>query len=325
MFTDMPLEQMRTYAGSAAEPPDFDAFWTETISEARASGQAAEISAPALTPEATGLATLDVYDLVFPGYGGEPVRGWLRVPHGLTAPVPAVVQFVGYGGGRGAATEELLWASAGYAHIHMDTRGQGSVGSIGATPDTGPVAPSAPGVITRGIGDPHDYYYRRLITDAVRAIDAATSLACVDTHRVAVTGHSQGGLLALAAAALHPSVRAIFARAPFLCDIPHALEVSDAAPMAEITDYLAVHRREAEAAMSTLGYVDGVNFASRGRVPGLFSAALRDETSPASTVFAAFNAYAGLKRAIVWPHTAHEAGGAEDDAAALAFFAEALA
>jgi cephalosporin-C deacetylase len=69
----------------------------------------------------------------------------------------------------------------------------------------------------------------------------------------------------------------------------------------------------------TLSYVDGVNFAARSRVPARFSAALMDDIVPPSTVFAAYNAYAGPKQVQVWPYNGHEAGGPDDDQAALAF------
>ena len=85
----------------------------------------------------------------FRGYGGQDIRGWLRVPAGHTGPLPAVVQYVGYGGGRGHALESLLWASAGFAHLHMDTRGQGAAWSVGDTPDPAPAGPQVPGVMTR--------------------------------------------------------------------------------------------------------------------------------------------------------------------------------
>lgn len=42
-------------------------------------------------------------------------------------------------------------------------------------------------------------------------------------------------------------------------------------------------------------------------------AALMDQTTPPSTVFAAFNAYAGEKDIQVWPYNGHEGGGPDDD------------
>ncbi|WP_405012577.1 acetylxylan esterase [Kitasatospora sp. NBC_01539] len=314
MHTDLPEDQLRTYRSAQKDPEDFDAFWAATLAESRAAG--GEVT---VTPVDTGLRTVDVFDVAFPGFRGEPVRAWLRVPHGAEGPLPAVVQYVGYGGGRGDALENLLWASAGFAHLQMDTRGQGSVWSRGATPDSGPAGPQVPGVMTRGIEDPHDYYYRRLFTDAVRAVDAVRGLPAVDAARVAVLGSSQGGGTALAVAGLVPDLAAVVAHVPFLCDFPRAVVVTDSHPFREIAEYLAVHRGSEDAVHRTLAYVDGVNFARRAAVPARFSVALMDQIVPPSTVFAAHNAYAGPKEIDVWRYNGHEGGGPEDERAALAF------
>ena len=73
----------------------------------------------------TPYVTVDVYDVSFAGWGGQPIRGWLTLPRARDGRLPCVVEFVGYGGGRGLATDHLGYASLGYAHLLMDTRGQG--------------------------------------------------------------------------------------------------------------------------------------------------------------------------------------------------------
>jgi cephalosporin-C deacetylase len=69
--------------------------------------------------------------------------------------------------------------------------------------------------------------------------------------------------------------------------------------------------------LSTLAYVDGVNFARQAITPITMSAALMDATCPPSTVFGAFHAYAGSKSMRLWPWNAHEGGGIEDELAVL--------
>jgi cephalosporin-C deacetylase len=319
VFVDMPEAQLREYRSAVAEPADFDEFWARTLAESRRYD-----APPTLTPVETPLATLEVWDVTFPGFGGEPVRAWYRRPAGVTGPLPVVVQFVGYGGGRGHHLENLLWASSGYAHLYMDTRGQGSGWSRGDTADPWGGGPQQRGVMTKGIEDPDTYYYRRLFTDAVRAVDAARRLPGVDADRVAVLGGSQGGAMALAAGGLVPDLAAVVAYVPFLCDIARAVTITDAYPFREVADYLATHREKADVVLGTLGYVDGTAFARRGTAPVRFSAALMDPVVPPSTVFAAHNAYPGPKEIRVWPFNGHEGGAVEDDAEALAFLARTL-
>jgi cephalosporin-C deacetylase len=221
-----------------------------------------------------------------------------------------VIEYIGYGGGRGQPLEWLLWSNAGYAHLVMDTRGQGSTWRSGDTPDPEPEGgnPQFPGFMTRGIRNPHSYYYRRVFTDAVRAVEAAQVHPAVDAGRVAVTGGSQGGGISLAVAGLAPGLAAVMPDVPFLCHYRVATEITDANPYQELVRYCRVHRDKVEAVFNTLAYFDGVNFASRAQSRALFSVGLMDEICPPRTVFAAYNHYAGPKQIKVWPYNQHEGG-----------------
>ncbi|WP_017240757.1 acetylxylan esterase [Streptomyces sp. SS] len=310
---DLPVDQLRTYRSASVEPEDFDAFWTKTLAEARAH----ELGARFERVE-TGLATVETFDVTFNGFDGQPVKGWFVVPAGTAEPLPVVVEFLGYGGGRGLPHAHLLWASAGFAHFVMDTRGQGSTWATGDTADPVGSAPSFPGFMTRGVEDPYAYYYRRLFTDAVRAVEAARSHPLVDAGRTAVTGGSQGGGITLAVAGLVRDLVAVAPDVPFLCDFPRATTVTDRNPYREIGNYLKTHRGRVEQVRNTLSYFDGVHFAARATAPALFSTALEDQTCPPSTVFAAFNAYAGQEKAIeVYDFNDHEGGGPFQEAAQL--------
>lgn len=303
-LTDMPLEDLRTFRPDVAQPADFDDFWDRTLTESRALATQATLI-PAITP----ITEIIVEDLTFSGFGGEPIRGWVTRPR-KEQKLPTVVEFIGYGGGRGIPGEHLRWAAAGYAHVLMDTRGQGSGwGSGGDTADAHGSAGSVPGFMTRGIGSPDTYYYRRVFTDAALLIDAVQQFDFVDAERIAVTGGSQGGGISLAAAALNPAVHAAMPDVPYLCHFRHSVERTPDHPFREIEQYLAVHRERVDSVFETLSYFDGVNFARRITVPTLFSVGLMDSVVLPSSIFAAYNHCAAADAEIeVYPFNGHEGG-----------------
>ena len=301
---DLPPEQLHVYRPDVAEPADFDTFWQRTLAESRAVA-----NAPVLTRIESPLSVFDVYDLRFSGYAGDEVRGWFVVPAGATGPLPTVVEYNGYGGGRGLPHERLAWAAAGYAWAFMDTRGQGSGwGTPGATPDPHGAGPAHPGFMTRGIEDPEAYYYRRVFTDAALLIDAVRTLDVVDSDRVAVVGGSQGGGIALAAAGLSAGLVGAMPDVPFLCHFERAVGLTDRDPYDEIVRYLSVHRDAVAQTFTTLSYFDGVNFARRATAPGLFSVALMDPICPPSTVYAAANHYGAAVEVVEYAFNEHEGG-----------------
>ena len=320
MLTDIPESALWEYRSQVPNPDDFDDFWRRTLEEA--ASHAIDVVAE---PWESGLSTVEVWDVTFSGYGGHRIKAWLIAPTDASGPLPGIVEYVGYGGGRGNPLESLLWSSAGYAHLIMDSRGQGAAHHQGSTPDPGSSGPAYPGVMTRGIEHPDSYYYRRLFTDAVRAVDAIKTFPRVDPDRIAVVGGSQGGAMSIAVAGLRDDLTAAIAYVPFLSDIPCASTITDAMPYREIGMYLATQRTMVEQAFATLSYFDGVNFARRASAPVWYSAALMDPICPPSTVFASYHEYAGPKHITVWPYNGHEGGGVRDAAVALAALKSALA
>jgi cephalosporin-C deacetylase len=305
-LTDLPLDELTGYRPDMRAPDDFDDFWHRTLTEARAHG--GTVKADRVTDRYL-LRTVDVDDVRFPGWNGEPVAAWLLRPRDAEGPLPTVVTYMGYTCGRGLPTDHLLWSAAGYAQLVVDSRGQGH-----DTPDRGEGDGTqwAEGFMTRGIESPDHYYYRRLITDCVRAVDAVGALPGLDPDRVIVAGGSQGGGLTLAVAALAAGrVAAALPDVPFLCHFRRAADISGEGPYVELTKYLRWHSRDrVQRTFETLAYFDGVHFAQRATAPVLFSVGLMDPVCPPSTVYAAVNHYAGDDRtATVW-HFADHGGGA---------------
>ena len=105
MFFDMALEKLRTYLPEREEPADFDSFWADTLYGARQ-----HPLSPIFEPIDYGLRTVETFDVTFNGYDGQPIKGWLLLPKDRSKPLPCVVEYIGYSGGRGFPTDWLFGA-----------------------------------------------------------------------------------------------------------------------------------------------------------------------------------------------------------------------
>lgn len=327
-LTDLPLDVLREYRGDVAEPADFDGFWAHSLATARAHDLDVSLT-PAAGP---ALPALVVDDVRFSGWGGVRIAAWLVRPRHVPGPLPVVVEFIGYSGGRGLPVERTALAAAGYAHLVVDTRGMGH-----DTPDPDVDVASGQwvrGFMTKGVADPATFFYRRAMVDCARAVEAAHALPAlgvdVDTSRVVVRGGSQGGAFALAAAGLSgTAVAATLVDVPFLCHVRRGVDTASDGPFLEVVDYLRGHSPLAvEQTFRTLSYADGANHAVRATAPTLFSVALMDPVCPPSTVFAAYNRYGENadtlpdKQIDVWEFGDHGGGRGQQIARQLEFLAE---
>ncbi len=119
-----------------------------------------------------------------------------------------------------------------------------------------------------------------------RAMDYLSQMPDWDGKTLVVMGTSQGGQQAIMIAGLYPGVTAMMAMVPSSCDVTgptigRAIGYPNWADQAK--------EKHNDAILQTGRYFDPVNFASRIKCPALIAPGLRDETSPPTGVFAAFN------------------------------------
>ena len=318
-FYDLSLEELYKYKGSTEEPKDFDNFWTDTLKENNHSPETE------YTLIDTHLKLFDVWNVSFKGYGKHTINGWYIAPKYAKEKgekLTCVITYPGYGGGRDYPTQHLLFPSAGYSLFVMDVRGQGAEGGNGAsTADPIGSTPHADGFLTMGILDKKDYYYRRVFIDALKSVQAAKEHTL--TNKIVINGGSQGGGISLAVLGLASfteiKIEAAMIDVPFLCDYKRACTMTDTLPYNEIVRFCKTNRMYEKKAFETLSYFDGTLFAKRSKVTALFSVGLMDIICPPSTIFAAYNNYAGEKSINVYNFNGHEGGDNEQNERKLEF------
>ncbi len=110
---DLKLAELQNYRPERQEPSDFDAFWQKTLAEA----ESFPLNA-IFTPIDYGLRTVDTFDVTFNGYGGQPIKAWLQLPAHRSGQIPCLVEYIGYGGGRGFPLDWLVWSAGRLCPFH---------------------------------------------------------------------------------------------------------------------------------------------------------------------------------------------------------------
>lgn len=274
-----------------AMPDDFDSYWAATLKNAGTG-----------TPEYTleylpDRSTKDVnaYRMWFDAGQYGRFYGMLATP-AKEGKYPVVVQYPG--AGVYAIDPNIDLARKGVICLSFNIHG---------------IAPDLPAQVyadlaagplktypTINVDDEYNYYYRRVVAGAVRAVDAVAALPQSDGH-IAVQGGSQGGFLAIAVAALNPDVQFVQANFPALSD------------MAAYTQYATggwPHHLKNPAnripqTMHTLALFDTVNFARRIKVPGYYAFGYNDYTCTPRTTQGVYNAITAPKTRDVAPLAGH--------------------
>lgn len=300
---EMPLEELRQYKGCSPCPGDFEDYWRKALQEMERTGL--EYTA---APAAFTAPGVECSDLWFTGTGGARVHCMFLKPARVVGKIPAIAVFHGYMHHGGEWFERLPYVYAGNAVLVMEARGQG-----GLSEDVySGAGPTLFGHVVRGVRDPdpHKLYYRDVYLDTAKTVRILMSMPFVDETRVAVTGKSQGGALALAAAALVPEVKMCAPLYPFLCDFRRILEMDLMKDAYEGFAYYfkkcdPAHEHEREF-FERLGYIDLQNHASAIRAKVLWQTGLMDTLCPPSTQFSAYNKLVCPKQMQLYPEYGHE-------------------
>lgn len=303
MAIDMPLSELKSYAGISPRPDDFDEYWNRGLKELDSYGTEYE-----LVPATIQTKLVACYHLYFTGVGGARIHCKLVRPKKDNQKGPGLVYFHGYSVDSGDWSDKITLAAHGVTVLAMDCRGQGGLSednlSVKGT--------TLRGHVIRGMDDPNpeNLYYRQVFLDAVQSARILMSMDDIDHTRVGTYGISQGGALSVACAALEPSVKEVICVYPFLSDYRRMWELDiNQSAYAEIAEYFKNfdphHERETEI-FNRLGYIDIQNLVSRIQARTLWVTAMMDYICPPSTQFAAYNKITSDKEMLLYHEYGHE-------------------
>lgn len=296
-------QDLADYRGMSPRPDDFDAYWERALGALEAADPAVEI-----VPADFDTTLFACDDVWFTGVGGARLHAKMVRPRHVTGPSAATVYY------HGSTLRAPDWfylvgfAANGHTVVALDCRGQ-----AGESDDVGVVKGwTQGGFVTRGLADvPDKLYYRDVYLDTAQIARIVMGLPWVDGDRVGVTGGSQGGALAVAAAALEPRVRRVAIFNPGNADFRWHWR-GGANPTETYGDlrewlraYDPLHER-VDAMFTRLGYIDAVHLAPRVRAESLLATAFSDRVCPPATQMAVYNGLPDPKRLVVYPDHGHE-------------------
>lgn len=282
---------------AAAEPEDFDAFWSAKLAELRKIKPVAR-----LTEADAGVPNVTYAKVAIDSYNGAKVQGQIARPKdGAKFPAILIPQWAGvYGLQKAWATDRARdgWLALNIqAHdIPIDEPADYYTklyGNGGALQNYWKI----------GNESRDTSYYLRMYLSACQAVEYLKTRDDWDGKTIVIMGGSQGGQQALAVAGLMPeSITATLAMLPAACDnwAESAGRRSGFPFWWDQTD-----GRDADAVRRTSKYFDPACFAKRIKCPVLSGCGLKDDLAPPSSVLAAFNPIAAPKEFVMMARAGH--------------------
>ena len=280
-------------------PADFDAFWDKQKKRLAAVPLKAS-----LTPVKSG--NFDCHDVKIDCVDNVPVSGLLmRSAATYKKKCPAVICL--HGAGVKSARPESAFAFIEQDFLALDINAHGLPNLMPPDFYSDKAGAALAGYNLRNFdsGDPAKVYFAGMFLRVKRAVDFMASLPEWDGRNLILYGHSQGGFQCFAGAYLDGRVSAIAAGVPAGCDLGGILAGRRSGwPLG---DFSAFKNKPRAPILKAAAYFDNANFAARISVPGMFVVGLIDGACCASSVYAAYNNYAGPKSIITAPWMPHGA------------------
>jgi len=260
-------------------PADFGDFW-----DGKKKLLASVPMNPRLTPVKSPAAGIDAFDLQADSVG-KPVSAYFARPAGAKPrSLPAILTVHGAGVRSSSLGAAVGWAKEGALAMDLNAHG------LPNGRDEAFYAALAAGELKdyrrAGRESRETITFLGMLLRLVRAIDFLTAQPEWDGRTLVVSGSSQGGLQAIAAAGLDARVSFFAAGVPAGCD--HTGSV--AGRIAGWPKFIETKERPGADVVAAVRYYDCVNFAARAKAPGFFTVGFIDTTCPPTSVYAAYNA-----------------------------------
>lgn len=149
------------------------------------------------------------------------------------------------------------------------------------------------------------YYFKRVISGCVKAVDVIFSLPQFDGENLASWGSSQGGALSIITTSLDKRIKMLVALCPAMCDYTGYL-YGRAGGWPHFFDRENIEKYNTNNVLTTLPYYDVVNFARNITVPGFYSWGFNDETTPPTSFYSAYNVIKAPKQVFIIPEGQHK-------------------
>ncbi len=282
-------------------PEDFKEFWSGNLESVRAVPLA-----PVLTPEASPNPTVDLWQITLDNVGGKKVYGQLAMPN--TRPrgsekFPAMLIIQGLGFSSLSKQAAVKPASQGWLVLNVQAH---DIPAYGSKEIYNQIRKTTHRDFFKiGNEDRSSSYYLGMYLGTVQAVRYLQSRPEWNGTVLVVRGGSQGGMLALVAAALNSeAVTGVTAKVPGGCD----LNGNIAGNRAGFPDWwnAALERPIPEKVRRTAEYYDMVNFAPLIRAPTLIGIALGDRICPPPGMFIVSNQLSSAHELLLMPSAGHD-------------------
>lgn len=287
-------ERLKPYTEN---PSDFDAFWQQTIDEARKT----PLDATCERVEKYETKETECFLVKLHTDRSHWVYAYVTKPR-KEGSYPIVL----CPPGAGIKTikepmRALYYAKNGFIRMEMEIHGLHPDLSTETFKDISNAFSGENGYLQNGLDNRDNYYMRHVYAACVRCIDYLTQMPEWDGRNIAVQGGSQGGALSLITAALDQRVTCCVANHPALSDMAGYLDGrAGGYPHFNHQNGMLTDEK-----VKTLAYYDVVNFARRINCPVYLTWGFNDNTCPPTTSYIVWNLISAPKESLITPINEH--------------------